>query len=489
MPATTPPLDQLLVEQGLAPFEGSASITINDLTEDSREVRPGSIFLARAGEVVDGRDFIAQAEAAGAAAVLTDPKGAAQAHGPVILTDDPAGVGARLAHAVHGDPSDVVQVAGITGTNGKTTCAVLLQHVLAAAGHHCGLIGGIEVDDGGTGVPTGAALTTPGACEIARLLRRMRDNNCAAAAMEVSSQAIATGRLEGTRFAAAIFTNLSGDHLDLHGDMETYRHCKMHWLESIGDVPRIVNIDDATGSMVPGDRVAVGVGGDVQFSITRADLEGQRLTLQTPWGQADVLLPLTGAHNAMNAAQSLAAACSMGASFDLVCAALSTAPTPRGRLQSITRPDGAPWVFVDFAHTDGALEAMLSSIRSLVPSGGRLIVVFGCGGDRDTEKRPRMAAAACRHADVVWLTSDNPRGEDPEAILDHIEGGVPVGSCVHRQVDRAAAIAGAISDAGATDVIVIAGKGHECVQLIGDRSVEFNDVQVAGAALQQVVPQ
>jgi len=488
-PATTPTLDQLLVEQGLPPFEGSGSITIDDLTEDSRKVRTGSIFLARSGAVVDGRDFIAQAEAAGAAAVLTDAKGAAQAHGPVILTDDPAGVGAKLAHAVHGDPSDVVQVAGITGTNGKTTCAVLLQHLLNAAGRRCGRIGGIDVDDGGTGVPTAAALTTPAACEIAGLLGRMRDNRCVAAAMEVSSQAIATGRLDGTRFAAAIFTNLSGDHLDLHGDMETYRQCKLHWLESLGDVPRIVNIDDAAGSTVRGDRITVGVGGDVQFSITQADLEGQRLTVQTPWGQADLVLPLTGAHNAMNAAQSLAAACSMGASFDSVCAALSTAPTPRGRLQMLARPDGAPRVFVDFAHTDGALDAMLSSVRPLVPSSGRLIVVFGCGGDRDTEKRPRMAAAACRHAEVVWLTSDNPRSEDPDAILDHIECGVPDGACVHRQVDRATAIAGAIAMAGADDVIVIAGKGHECVQLIGDRSVEFNDVQVAGAALQQVVGQ
>lgn len=489
MPAPTPHLDQLLVDQGLAPFEGSAAIAVVDLTEDSREVRPGSIFLARQGIVMDGRDFIAQAEAAGAAAVLTDTQGAARASGPVIVTDDPAGAGARLAHAVHGDPSGTVQVAGITGTNGKTTCSILLQHVLGAADRHCGRIGGIDVDDGGAGHAIASALTTPQACTIARLLGRMRDNGCVAAAMEVSSQAIATRRLEGTRFAAAIFTNLSRDHLDLHGDMETYRRCKMQWLESLGDVPRIVNIDDPVGSAVQGDRIAVGAGGDVQVSITQADLEGQRLTLQTPWGQADLRLPLTGAHNAMNAAQSLAAACSMGASFDLVCAALRTAPVPRGRLQLIQRPDGAPRVFVDFAHTDGALDAMLSSVRPLVPSGGRLIVVFGCGGDRDAGKRPRMAAAACRHADVVWLTSDNPRSEDPDAILDDIEAGVPNGASVRRQVDRAAAIAGAISMAGADDVIVIAGKGHECVQLIGDQLVEFDDVQVASAALQQVVGQ
>lgn len=466
---------------------GAESLRPSDVVEDSRDVTPGAVFIARAGASFDGRAFIDAARAAGASVILTDPTTAAQLEGAVVSTEHPLCVGSRLAHEVHGNPSRAMTVFGITGTNGKSTCAVLLRHVTQAAGHHCGLVGGIDTFDG---VDTrGASLTTPAACSLARLLSKMRTNACTHVSMEVSSQGISTGRLIGTQVSAGVFTNLSGDHLDLHGNMETYGGIKQDWIASLpSEVPRIVNIDDAFGAAMAnhlsGSVITCGDKGDAQVDIQAASLNGQQLVFRTPWGTAETVCPLIGSHNAMNALQAVVASCATGCAFDGVVASLSTAPTPRGRLQRVPGSDGAA-VFVDFAHTDGALGAMLASVRELVLDKGRLVVVFGCGGDRDRSKRPRMAAVAGRLADVVWVTSDNPRTEDPLAIIEDVWSGFDPSdqSQVHREVDREAAIHIAIAEAGANDVVVIAGKGHERVQVVGDVETPFDDMAVAQAAL------
>jgi UDP-N-acetylmuramoyl-L-alanyl-D-glutamate--2,6-diaminopimelate ligase len=382
-----------------------------------------------------------------------------------------------------------MSVVGVTGTNGKSTCAVLLQHVHTYIGNTCGLVGGIDTFDGKQ--TRSAALTTPPASELAMLLAAMRHNGCSHVAMEASSQGIATHRLTGVRLSAGIFTNLSGDHLDLHGDLDTYAAIKRGWMAALpSGATRVVNIDDACGaemaSRIGGPVVTCGAHGQASVEVVQASLDGLHLNLRTPWGCAETSVPLVGRHNAMNVLQVAVAHCAGGGSLDEAAQALETAPTPRGRLQRVVGVDGGPTVFVDFAHTVGALEAVLSSIRALVPEGGRLVLVFGCGGDRDRTKRPRMAAIATRWADAIWLTSDNPRMEDPEAILDHIEEGFLASkqTHVHREADRAKAIGAAVTSAAPNDVVVIAGKGHERVQLIMGAALPFDDMVVARAALE-----
>jgi len=481
-------LGTLLCDESVVFYESAEAIQPSAVVEDSRDAIPGAVFIARSGASFDGRSFIDAARSAGASVVLTDSQTAFELNGAVVATDDPRGVGARLAHRIHNDPSGDMTVFGVTGTNGKSTCAVLLQHVAQAAGHRCGLIGGIDTFDGAS--TDTAALTTPPACVLARLLSTMRRNGCSHVALEASSQGIATGRLIGTHVTAGIFTNLSGDHLDLHGDLDTYGSIKRDWMSSLpDDATRIVNIDDAFGAAMVGAQsgtvITCGVGGDARVNIQDATLDGQKLELLTPWGTAQATLPLIGAHNAMNALQAVVASCATGCTLDGVAAALATAPTPRGRLDRVPSTGDGPSVFVDFAHTDGALDAMLASVRTLVPAGGRLIVVFGCGGDRDRTKRPRMGAVAARWADVIWLTSDNPRTEDPEIILEDVMKGFASGDAasVHAEVNRALAIDGAIATAGVGDVVIIAGKGHERVQLVGDAAVPFDDKDIARTAL------
>ncbi len=476
-----------LLHHAPAIFHGGAErLRPSDVVEDSRQVTPGAVFIARTGASFDGRNFIDAARSAGALAILTDPATASQVEGAVVSTAHPLPVGAQLAHDVHGDPSGNMTVVGITGTNGKSTCAVLLRHVAEATGHHCGLVGGIDTCDG-VDIKV-ASLTTPTACTLARLLSKMRTNLCTHVSMEASSQGISTGRLIGTQVSVGVFTNLSGDHLDLHGDMQTYGAIKQEWIASLpSEVPKIVNINDAFGaamtSHLSGSVLTCGDQGDAQVDIQRASLNGQQLVFRTPWGTAETDLPLIGAHNAMNALQVVTASCAMGCAFESVVASLASAPTPRGRLQRV--PGGGAAVFVDFAHTDGALAAMLASVRELVVEGGRLIVVFGCGGDRDRSKRTRMAAVAGRLADVVWVTSDNPRTEDPVAIIEDVWSGFDPSdqSQVHREVDRATAIHIAIAEARANDVVVIAGKGHERVQVMGAVTTPFDDMAVAQAAI------
>jgi len=456
--------------------------TASRVVEDSRCVRPGDVFFARGGNAFDGRHFIRQAEEAGACAVLSDAAGASLATGPAIVSDDPAVTAGLLAHRLAGRPSEKMGVIGVTGTNGKTTVTTLLQQVLTGD-RPCGLLGGIARSNGRT--QSAAVLTTPMSCDVAAWLSDCRSSGCDHAAMEVSSHAIDQKRVAGVRFACAVFTNLSGDHLDHHGTMDAYFDCKRQLFRGLDQSAiAVTNLDDPRGrgivSGIDASVVTCSLLGDadVRGRVVELGSDGISMEVCSPWGTWTQRMSLIGRFNAMNGLQTIAAACVTGVGIEQVRARLATAEGAAGRMQVVAT---SPRVIVDFAHTDGALQAVLEASREAAPEDGRLIVVVGCGGDRDATKRPRMAAVACNHSDGVWLTSDNPRSEDPQRILRDMEAGVPTpcAASVHVEVDREAAIRAAIGSASARDCVVIAGKGHERTQLVAGGSIEFDDVDVA----------
>ena len=496
------PLANLLRAAGVSPrIEGgdAESCHVAGVRDDSRCVQPGDLFVARSGHATSGGRFIADALERGAAAVLLAPGISVDQPAVLVRCDDPAAALPSLAQAYHGNPSEQLALVGITGTNGKTTTATILKQVLDAAGWRTGLLGTVEVDDGREARP--AALTTPGSAELAEVLARMVANDCRAAAMEVSSHALDQGRAAGLRFAVGVFTNLSGHHLDYHGTMEAYARAKGRlFAELAPDAMAIVNTaDPASEAMLAGcaaramgvrveptDRaIAVPAQGEVCVQVAELGIDGMTLQLETPWGAGDCRLPLVGAHNAFNAAAAVTAAVGAGVPFDAAMTALGGVAPPRGRLQPVHDPGDEIHVFVDYAHTDAAIANVLGAVRESVPPGGRLRVVFGAGGDRDRTKRPRMLQAACAGADLVMVTSDNPRTEDPESIVQEILAG----GCeadrgrIDSEVDRAAAIERAILEASPGEVVIIAGKGHEDYQVVGTERRHFDDAEVAEAAL------
>ena len=499
-------LDALL--ERLVPLTAEARkapVEITSICDDSRTASPGCLFVARAGTRSDGRAFVADAVGKGAAAVLhlgEDPcAGMPGAEGVVCIAAPEGADLARLAGAMadrlEGSPTEWLRLVGITGTNGKTTMAFLVQQFVQAAGDRCGVIGTVVIDDGARAEP--ANLTTPGGIEAARALGRMVRNGCSACAMEVSSHALDQGRADAFRFRTAIFSNLTGDHLDYHGTMERYAGAKARLFTLLPkDGTAVVNADDPWhATMLAGCsarvlRCRVGVGappaGEAECTATihESRLGWQDTTFAGPWGGVRVRLPIVGRHNAMNALQAAAAAWSIGVPAEAIRAALAACKAPPGRLEPVTGPADSFAVLVDYAHTDDALENVLTALRPLVGDGGRLVTVFGCGGDRDRTKRPRMMAVACRHSDRVVVTSDNPRTEDPEAIIDEVLAGRPVaaaGPVVVRQSDRARAIEAAVSEARPGDIVIIAGKGHEDYQIIGTEKRPFDDRKVALSAL------
>jgi len=476
---------------------------ISAVTDDSRLAARGVVFVARAGTKTDGAAYLSDAVGRGVSAVLVRP-GIDVPDGPAVLVaDDPARAGAQLAEVLAGSPSKALRLAAVTGTNGKTTIAFLIQQLCARAGLKCGLAGTVLVDDGAT--RSAAKLTTPTAWELSPLLARMVGNGCAAAAIEASSHALAQGRLAGVSPSVAVFTNLTGDHLDYHGSMEAYADAKAILFEGLdADATAIVNADDPHAERMVRDcraRVVrcavdpVGSGGgrvrdDSDWAIAEVldrGARGCRLHLRLPAFDATITVPLVGVHNAMNALQAAAAAIAMGVEPADAVAALESASAPPGRLEPVTPFDAPFSVLVDYAHTDDALDSVLRALRPVIPSGARLIVVFGCGGDRDRTKRPRMAAAACRHGDLVIVTSDNPRTEPPEAIIDEVMSGVPsdAAATIRREADRARAIEMAVDAAAPGDVVIIAGKGHETEQIVGSERRPFDDRLVAAAAFER----
>jgi UDP-N-acetylmuramoyl-L-alanyl-D-glutamate--2,6-diaminopimelate ligase len=458
-------------------------VDVDALAYDNRAVKPGTLFFCVPGFTRDGHDFAPDAVARGAAALVVQrPLGLGV---PEVIVDDVRAAMARAAARLHGDPTAELAVVGITGTSGKTTTTYLVRHLLEQAGRPCGLLGGVTSIVGGQERP--AVRTTPEAIDLQATFRAMLDAGDRACAMEVSSHALDLRRVDGIHFAVAAFTNLSQDHLDFHPDMEAYFAAKDRLFTEFDVGRSIVVVDDAWGR-----RLADGLDGAVTVSIEgpadwravdlHAALSGSSFTVRSPAGEAAVELPLRGRFNAANALVALAAGDALGLELAAMAEALRTVTPVPGRVQAVDEGQDFA-VLVDYSHKPGALEKVLASARELAT--GRVIVVFGAGGDRDRAKRPLMGEVAARLADVAIVTSDNPRSEPPDAIIDEILTGIPAGAFhVKREVDRRTAIALAIERAEAGDVVVIAGKGHEQGQEFeGGRKEPFDDVEVARESL------
>jgi UDP-N-acetylmuramoyl-L-alanyl-D-glutamate--2,6-diaminopimelate ligase len=476
---------------------GPVDREITALTHDSRQVTPGTLFVAlpsvtpgrKGSAVAGGANFILEAAEKGAAAVVTSSD-LEIPRATMIRVEDPRTVLSAAAATFFCHPSLQLQTAGVTGTNGKTTVAFLLKHLLDVAERPCGLIGTVRYVIGPRELP--AARTTPEADDVQRLLREMRDVNCRAAVMEVSSHALEQNRVRDVEFDAAIFTNLTQDHLDYHETMEAYFAAKSRLFSQLAAQTRkrgtaVVNVDDRYGRRLLdefGPRVNTITYGQSSNAMFRAgdlrtDLHGTQYSLHAGGRSYLVRLPLFGPFNVYNSLAALAAMQALGHDVRKSVDALKDAPQVPGRLEMVPGPKNFR-VFVDYAHTPDALDNVLRTLRALEPQ--RLITVFGCGGDRDRAKRGPMGRAAEVHSDWCIVTSDNPRSEDAEAICREITAGLQAKN--HEVVvDRRAAIRRAVTMAAPGDIVLVAGKGHEDYQEFADRKVPFDDVAEAASAM------
>ena len=474
------------VEGEVRPSSADRALQIFDVTHDSRQAAPGVLFAARPGAVTDGHDHAPAAVAAGSPAIMVERL--LRVDVPQLQVPSVALALGPAAAVVHGHPGSQMALLAVTGTNGKTTTAFLVEAGLAAAGHTTGLIGTVETRAAGEVVA--GVRTTPEASDLQRLLRRMRDRGVSAAAMEVSSHGLALGRVRGTRFAAVGFTNLSHDHLDFHGTVEDYYRAKATlFTPSYADVA-VINVDDPAGRRLadstPLEVMAVSIAGGPDTRVFATDVQeradGSRFAAVIDGRRIDVRVRLAGAFNVSNALIALGLLAAAGVDPALGADGIAALEAVPGRMERVRA--GQPFeVIVDYAHTPDALERVLAAVRRVAR--GRVMVVIGCGGDRDTVKRPIMGRVAAAGADIAVLTSDNPRTEDPEAILDAVAAGARevAGARVVRIADRRAAIGAAVAEAKPDDVVLIAGKGHERVQEHAGVTMPFDDREVAGEAL------
>ncbi|MBW3613928.1 MAG: UDP-N-acetylmuramoyl-L-alanyl-D-glutamate--2,6-diaminopimelate ligase [Actinobacteria bacterium] len=465
-------LDRLLAGVPVLRTRGDPSATeVVDVCFDSTEAGPGSLFCCLRGTRRDGHDFAPAAVERGAVALLAErllPLGVTQ-----VVVDDARAAMAPVAATLHGNPSRELTVVGVTGTNGKTTTTMLLQAIFEAAGRPTGVIG-----------TTTGARTTPEAPVLQASLAAFLAEGRLAAAVEVSSVGLVQRRVDAVHFAAAIFTNLAPEHLDDHGTMEAYFQAKATLFRPERAALGVVNADDEHGRRLLQD-AAIPMH---PFSIQDVDdLELGVGWSRFGWDGVDVVLPLDGAHNVENALAAATCARALGLEPDAVARGLAALPVLAGRAEPVEAGQDFR-VVVDYAHTPRALERTLASARRASGDAGRVIVVFGCGGDRDPSKRAPMGRVACQGADLVVVTSDNPRSEDPLAIIEQVCQGAGGGAPVVVEPDRRAAIALALERAGRGDVVVIAGKGHETVQITGDQVVPFDDRVVARELLGQRAP-
>ena len=469
----------------VAPPAAGLDTRIDGIADDSRTVRPGDLFCAWAGVAADAHAFAGPAARAGAVAVLGE-RPLPDVALPQVLVRDGRRAAAVAAALVFGNPQAALVLVGVTGTNGKTTSVWVLRHLLATRGGAAsiGTLGAVLPD--GSILPGSEALTTPGPVQLAGTLRQLVDAGAVHLAMEVSSHALDQGRVAGLRFDAAVFTNLTRDHLDYHGTLEQYLAAKRSLVDLLraGGVA-ISNADDpAWGGLAEAAPRALTFGAaaaaDVRFSDVRLDATGASFTLSTTAGHASARIPLLGEFNVQNATAAAAACLALDFGLDDVAAALGTVPQVPGRLERIAS-EPCP-VLRDYAHTPDALERALAALRPLTR--GRLIVVFGAGGDRDRGKRPLMGRAAAGGADVAIVTSDNPRTEDPETIIDQIMTGIAEGRAI-RIADRRAAIAHALELASPGDIVLLAGKGHEDYQIMGTQKRPFDERQVVSELLRR----
>ena len=478
---------------------GNLNVNVSSLSHDSRSVAPGGVFFALPGSKTDGNRHAREALARGAVAVVSElepPPPPAVMPGTWVVADDANETMGRIADAFFGHPSGTMTVVGVTGTNGKTTTTYFLESVVDAAGGLPGVVGTIESRLGGRRL-SGAVNTTPISLELTRLLARMRDGGATHALLEVSSHALALKRVETVDFDAAIFLNISRDHLDFHKTTDAYFEAKGRLFDLLaraenrkrGKVAALNADDPRSHSLarraIDCDVVNFGLTAaakDLRGTILSADLNGSRFSLDWRGRKLEASVRLPGAYNVLNALAAAAAMLGLGTPSDRVLAGLSSLGAVPGRLEPVA--EGQDFhVFVDYAHTDSALENVLAMLGALPHR--RVLTVIGCGGDRDRTKRGPMGEAACRASDLAWLTSDNPRSEDPLMILADMEAGVRAAGLQNYRIvpDRGEAIAAAVAEARAGDVVLIAGKGHEDYQILRDRTVPFDDREAARAAL------
>jgi UDP-N-acetylmuramoyl-L-alanyl-D-glutamate--2,6-diaminopimelate ligase len=486
-------LAELLEALPRSELRGDADIDIGSIEYDSRRVGGGEMFVCLEGLARNGHDFAAAAVAKGAVALtVTHPIPEVSRTTQVVVPDTREAM-ARFAAAFFSHPARSLKVVGVTGTNGKTTVTHLVQAVAETAGHMVDVMGTLGTRVGGSYRSTG--FTTPESPEVQRLLRESADRGAAWVAMEVSSHALAQKRTFATDFAIVVFTNLTQDHLDYHGDMETYFEAKARLFEREGrgsesDATAIVNLEDPAGkrlaSRAEGKVVTYGLGTGVDYRARRLRTEtgGTRYELVTPRGKAEVKLALLGRFNVLNALAAQAAAMELGVPLDEAVTGVESVTRIPGRMELMagTQPF---LVVIDFAHTPDALARALQEARGF--TSGALTVVFGCGGDRDRDKRPRMGEVAGQLADRVVVTSDNPRGEDPNAIIEEILEGIPPGTGpALQEADRALAIRLALERAEVGDTVLVAGKGHETYQQVGDETLPFDDRRVTAEILREI---
>jgi UDP-N-acetylmuramoyl-L-alanyl-D-glutamate--2,6-diaminopimelate ligase len=489
-----------LLGLGRAESIGDGMGILSGVTLDSRAVRPGDLYAALPGTRTHGALHSDQAVAAGAVAILTDPDGrdtAARTGVPVFVVNSPRDRLGDVSCWIYGDPSHRMTIIGVTGTSGKTTTSYLCEAGLRAAGHTAGLVGGVEIK---IGAEAGrASLTTPEAPDLQALLAVMAERGVTAAAMEVSSHSLALGRVAGTRYGVAVFTNLSQDHLDFHSGFEDYFRAKAKLFTPAYSAVGVVNVADRYGRRLVAEASvpivtfcadeASGAYPQAEWRAAnvRCGADGSSFRVIGPGGvEAEASVTLPGAFNVANALGAIVALVEAGADLADAVEGVALCPGVPGRLQRVSVAPGQPDAFVDYSHKPGAVEAVLGALAQV--TSGELIVVLGCGGDRDRGKRPLMGAAAARLADVAIFTSDNPRSEDPLAILgEMLHGvlGVPQGerARVIIEPDRAAAIDLAVGLAGKGDVVLVAGKGHETGQYVGATVLPFDDAVVTAQAL------
>lgn len=468
--------------EGMARVPGVANREVRGLQTDSRRVRPGDLFLAVPGMVADGREFIGDAVASGAGAVAYETDDGYVLRGAPVPVFGISGLSRKIgiiADRFHGSPSRRLVVIGVTGTNGKTTCTQLLVQALDQPPRRCAVIG--TLGSGFPGALNASIHTTPDAVTVQRLMADFLGQGAAHVAMEVSSHALEQGRVNGVLFHVAVFTNLTRDHLDYHGDMTAYGLAKARLFAYEGLKYAVINHDDDFGRRLLADVgapvtcLSYGIeGGDVRAREVRPSPEGLWLRVETPYGETELRSPLIGHFNVYNLLAVLATLLALGVELRDAAARLARAHAPAGRAERFGGARGLPLVVVDYAHTPDALEKILLALRE--HTRGKLWCVFGCGGDRDRGKRPVMGEIAERLADGVLLTDDNPRHESGDAIIADIAGGMHAAPRIIR--DRRVAIATAIEGAQADDIVLIAGKGHEDYQQVGDERRPYSDREV-----------
>ena len=468
-----------------------ADATVTGIAYDSRHVQPGNVFVALKGQHADGSAFARQAIERGAIAIVSQDAAPQNVGVAWTVVNDARRALALLAAEFFGNPSIGMQVVGITGTNGKTTTAYLVASIFDAAGIRCGVLGTVGYRIGAE--TREATHTTPESPEVQRLLREMLDRGCGACAMEVSSHALSLHRVDGMTFAAGVFTNLTRDHLDFHADMEAYFQAKRRLFEMLPrDAPSLINLDDPRAASLielAGRPVTYAVNrqADITPGPLSFSMQGLTFDVRTPRGTLHIKSSLVGRPNVYTILAAVSAATALGISFDAIERGITSLEGVPGRFQVVSGMKDDVTVVVDYAHTDDALRNLLETARPLTAA--RLITVFGCGGDRDRTKRPLMGAVAGRLSDLIVITSDNPRSEDPLRIIEEIQRGITVDTrrdTAQRLLtypDRREAIGKAIELARPGDVVLIAGKGHEKYQIVGGDVRPFDDVAVAREAL------